>query len=65
MLKRFTEWLETFLFLIGVTYFFKIISLTVFHTFFPFFEAFGITVFVINVLGILSQLYRTWKSTES
>lgn len=65
MLKRFTEWLEVFLFLIGVTYLFKIISLIAFHSFFPFFEAFGITVFIINILGIVSQMYRTWKSTES
>ena len=64
MLKYFISWLETFLFVVGVTLVLKIVSLVFLGVRLDFFKSFGITIFVINILGLASQLYRTSKNSE-
>lgn len=61
MLDHFVNWLNTLLFLIIITLILLFIGIFIFNLDLRFFECFGITVFIINIIGIVSQMITISK----
>ena len=64
MLEHFKAWLETLMFLVAVSLVLLTVMRFAFTVSISFFESFGISVFIINIIGISSQLYRISKNSE-
>jgi hypothetical protein len=61
MLNHFIDWLNTLLFLVIITLILLFIGIFIFHLDLRFFECFGIAVFIINIIGIVSQMINMSK----